>query len=290
MTQKSHDGYGYGVAITLSGVLLLSPDGLLIRLMSANVWTQLFWRGCLPAFSLFLFLCFVYRRKTFSQFSGMGKAGLLSSFFVTLSTLCFVYAISVSGVASTLVLVSSSPLLAALLSRFLLKENISRGTWSAILFGFVGVCIVLIPQGQGGEWGGGNFCALGAAFFTAANFVLIRSRRKLDFIPSLALGWFWVSMVVAPFAPTWSLSPQDWYYMSLLGFLILPLSLALINTGPRYLQAPEVGLITLLETLLGPLWVWFILDEAPSLAVWIGGSLLLLALVGHLWILLKQKH
>ena len=97
-------------------------------------------------------------------------------------------------------------------------------------------------------------------------------------IPAVAWSMVVTAIITWPLAAPASLDSSGWIYTLLLGLVILPISSALITLGPRYIAAPEVGLIMMLETLLGPLWVWLIIHEVPSIESLIGGTTILAAL------------
>jgi drug/metabolite transporter (DMT)-like permease len=100
-------------------------------------------------------------------------------------------------------------------------------------------------------------------------------------IPAIAIGNLITTLISLPFAETLSITSMDALWLGLLGIVVLPVGAALITTGPRYLPAPEVGLILLLETVVGPFWVWLALGEVPSERAVLGGAIVIAALTGH---------
>jgi drug/metabolite transporter (DMT)-like permease len=128
---------------------------------------------------------------------------------------------------------------------------------------------------------GGNLLALVAATLLAGNFTLARSQPAVDMSPALIPGALLVSLLGFIFGGTPDFTVQQWSVLALMAGVLLPLAFMLIQLGPRWISATEVGLLLLLEVVLGPLWVWWLLDEAPSAQVLLGGSIILLALLAH---------
>ena len=271
----AHNG---GFWLTLFGVLVLTSDTLLIRLIDIDPWTMNFWRGVMMASTLFMAYFFVRRSETLRDIIKLGVAGLIISVLYALNAISFVFAVNYTQVANVLIILSSTPLIAALLSTIILKEYVSKPTWGAIIAGIIGVVIVF---GEGAQAGSslGNIFAIITAFALAVTFIIIRHCKHVNMIPATALGAALSAFIVAPVAAPMSIDPQSWPLLFLLGFVIMPLSFGLITLGLRFLPAPEVALLMLLETILGPLWVWIVIDEMPSKLIFIGGAVIILAVV-----------
>jgi len=115
----------------------------------------------------------------------------------------------------------------------------------------------------------------------AGYFTVLRRARDVDMAPSLAFSGVLTAVVVSALASPFAVTVPDIGYLALLGLIISPLSFAMISAGPRYISAPEVGLLMPTETVLGPLWVWLILAESPSVYALTGGAVVIGALVIH---------
>ena len=189
----------------------------------------------------------------------------------------FVFAILNTTVANVLVIMSISPLLGATLSRFVLGEPVAKRTWYTTIAVFIGLALIF-SQSLGDGTLVGDLSAFAVAILLASNFVLLRRYRKVSMIPAVAWSMAVTAVIAWLLATPTSLDGTAWVYVLLLGLVILPVSSAMITLGPRYLPAPEVGLIMLLETLLGPLWVWLVIREVPSIETLIGGVMILAAL------------
>lgn len=267
--------YQRGLLLTGLGVLFLTPDALLVRLIECPPWTLLFWRGVLMSFGFSLFL--VATRRHPSNLSGKGW---LAALFLAGSTTCFVFSLQETHAANTLVIIATSPLIAALLSKYLLHEDIPRATWLAIITATAGVSLSLL-DGSGRGSLRGELLATGSAICMASHFTALRWWKSKDG-PLAVWGAGWLAGLIAlPFADVGAVPSEDWKWVFLLGLGVLPLAFGLMATGPRYLPAPEVGLLLLGETVLGPLWVWLALSERPGWATLTGGAVVVLTLTLH---------
>ena len=277
-----------GLLLTFTAVLILSPDALLVRLIQADIWTLLFWRCLLTSTMLSLFLLLRYRRRFIPTIKAIGRTGLLSSLTITIGSLLFVNALKQTTAANTLIILAATPVISSLLSGLFLKEKIPLRTKIAITICFGGILLIFSGSLHHGLLLG-DLLALGATTMWGSNIVIIRSGKNVNMIPANALG----NLCVVPIA--WFLgaqplavSPADAGFLALLGCLVLPVSFGLITLGPRHLQAPEVSLILLTETVVGPVWVWLALNEIPHIRTVVAGLLIVGTLLVHTLLSLRQ--
>ena len=283
MIHSDEAGRRRGFWLTLSGVLILTPDTLLIRLIDIDPWTMNFWRGSMMAFSLFIGYFLVRGKSTVNDIMKLGFAGLGIAGLYALNAITFVFAVNLTLVANVLIILSTTPLIAALLSIFILKEDISKATWTAIIFGIMGVAILVGNSIQAANVIGDIFSLI-TAFSLAVTFIIIRKYKKLNMIPATALGAALSAVISFPLADPMSIELNNWGLLFLLGLIVMPLSFALITFGLRLLPAPEVALLMLIETVLGPLWVGIVINEIPDSRTLIGGGIIILAvLLQALW-------
>lgn len=268
-----------GLAITTLGVLVLTPDSLLVRLIGLDSWSMVFWRGLLMMSALTLILAVYYRGRTLAKFLAIGRIGLVIAGLFAMGSVTFILALHNTSVANTLVILAAAPLIAALLSRMFLGEPVRRRTWAAILVTFAGIAILASDSNGGGTFG--DIMALATAAVLAAALTLIRRAKALNMVPAMALSGGITAIVMAPFAAPLSIAPGDLGLLLVLGLFVLPVSFGLTSLGPRYLPAPEVALILLLETVLGPFWVWLVLEETPGARALTGGAVVVAALILH---------
>ena len=269
-----------GLLITGTGVLVLTPDTLLLRLADLDIWTATFWRDLALGLVLMLGVAVVHRRATIRVFLAMGWAGLSVAFLFGANGILFVVAISNTGVANTLVIYATAPVFAALLSWIFLRERPGLELWLVIFFSCAGIAIV-VWDGVGRGTLMGDLAALFVAITMAGMFVILRAARAVNLIPATALGSLVAGLAVLGVASPLDVTWGGAGYVAAMGVFVLPISFALITLGPRYLPAPEVSLLMLLETVLGPLWVWLVLSEEPPLLTVVGGAVVLATLAGH---------
>lgn len=269
-----------GLLLTALGVLLLSPDALVLRWLASDALQVLAWRGVLMAIGLGLLLTWRYRGGLPAALRRCGWTGLGCALCYCVSTLGFVQAVSLAGAANALLILSIAPLIAAGLAWLVLGERLALRTLLAILVCCAGVVLIAADRAPGNSLAG-NAWALTAATLLAGNFTLARSRPTVDMSPALLPGALLVSLLGFVFGGSPSLNPSQWAGLALMAGVLLPLAFTLIQLGPRWISATEVSLLLLLEVVLGPLWVWWLLDEAPTRQVLLGGALIVLTLCGH---------
>ncbi len=269
-----------GYLITGGGVLVLSPDALLIRLLGDAPWDILFWRGLGFALVVLAVVAVRHGRRLPAACLAVGPPGLVIGPLFALGTVFFLLSITHTSVANTLVIIATAPLFAALVSFVLMGEMLALSTALAIATGLLGVVITV--------WGSlgagrllGDFAALGTAVCMALNFTLIRRARHRDLMPVYALSGLLITLAALPFAEPFAFTGAQWGWLALLVLVVHPVAFLLITLGPRYLTAPEVSLLMLLETVLGPLWVWLALGERPPANTLAGGAVILAALTAN---------
>ena len=268
--------FSKGFLITFLGVVIISPDTLLIRLIDADAMTQQFWRGSLSGMTVLLGYWILNGRAFPAHVRAMGIPGIWITLIFSAGTLCFMYSVTHTLVANTLFITSTSPAFAALIALVFLKERVSFRTWMTILATLVGISIIAagsLSRGSGGL--DGDLAALGAAMALASVFSIARAQRAASMVPAFGISGLLSGLVAALLAPDLVIPSEDYHWMAILGLAVVPLGSALLATGPRYLPAPDVGLILLLESIFGPLLVWLVLAEYPGGHTLIGGTIVL---------------
>jgi len=276
--------------MTFIAVLILSPDALLVRLIHCGLWNLLFWRCLLTGGMMTLFLMVRYRQNFLRSFQTMGRAGLLSAVVLTCGSLLFVGSLKETTAANTLIILAATPLFSIFLSRIFLQDRIPLRTWLAISVSFCGILLIFSGSLESGLLLG-DLLALGATTMWATNLVILRRAKAVNMIPANVLG----NLLVIPLAlllgaQPMALSSEDYTFLLLLGGLVLPIAFTLITLGPRYLTAPEVSLILLTETILGPTWVWLALGELPKTPTIFAGVLIVSTLMIHTLLTLKEQR
>jgi len=278
-----------GLLLTGTAVLILSPDALLVRMIHCEIWTLLFWRCLLTGIMQSLFLAACYRGQFVQSFRNIGRTGLLSALVVTCGALLFVNSLKQTAAANTLIILAASPLFSSLFSWVFLREMIARRTWAAIVICFGGMLLIFSGSLSSGFLFG-DLLALGATLMWGLNLVILRHGKAVNMVPASLLGNLMVVLVAfLAGAHPLDVTTQDMVYLLLLGGLVLPVSFTMITFGPRYLPAPEVSLVLLLETVLGPVWVWLVLGEAPLATTLLAGLLIVGTMVTHTLLALRAQ-
>ena len=266
-------GRRHGVALTLLGVTALSPDGLLTTMIGANLWTTLFWRGLLLGAALLLWTALRHRSRTLVALRAVGWPGLGIGTLFAASSTGFVTAIRLSTVADTLFILSTAPLFAAMISRFLLGRPVGSRTWITIFVAIAGMLVIFSGKLSLNELPG-IIAALCTALAWGGMLVALEQTKLADPTPAMAFGALLIAVSMAAIAPGLAVDPPDYLPIALLGLLFLPVSFTLISRAPKYLPAAEVGLILLLEAVLGSLLAWAVIAQTPSAPTLLGGAII----------------
>ena len=270
-----------GILITGFGVLVLTPDTMLMRLIDQDSHTMVFWRGISLGLALLLAAWIEHHHSPINWKIQFKPGGWMIGLSFAVSSYCFILAIDYTSIANLLVILALIPLWAALFSRILMREHLPWQTLLTIFACFCGIVIVFFEGLKTQNHGLGELYALGASIALGLNFTLIRYYKNINASLMNGLGNLGLAALMLPLAPYWVISPPALYYSLILCLLVLPISFYLIMVGPRYITSAEVGLLMLLETGLGPLWVWLVIGESPGFYTFIGGGITVLSILLH---------
>ena len=276
---------GNGLMLALAGALLLTPDTLLMRLSGLDGGAMLAWRACLAGL-VFLSIGLIARFK-----EEKGNRARVSSFGFWSLVICqignasfFAFGIAFAPVAVVLLAVATVPVIAALLGYFLLGELADRRVWATIVLVFSGILMSVsgdIERGMNIDFETllGACCGLAVAISLAFNFVIIRKNKTVPFELAIGLGALIAGCTAFYLWPAaWEVRGASLIYISVTGLIILPVSFFLLSKASRLTSAANVSMIMLLETVLGPLWVWLGIKETPNSLTLLGGVLVVGAL------------
>ena len=263
-----------GLILSFIGVLILSPDSLLIRLVDLDDFSLIFYRSALPIVTILIFLIYTYKESFLKSFYLIGIPGIIYAIIYAITHICFVYSIQNTAVANTLVLIASAPIFAALFSVFILKEIPSLFTWIVILIAML--AMIIIGVGSFTTTGlYGDLMALVVAIGMGFSMVLVRLFKNKDLVPACLLGCLISALYALPFGINFDLNNNQFILILIMCLILLPIPFMIMTISPKFAPAHEVALIFLLESVLGTTWVWFIIQEVPPLNTIIGGILLL---------------
>ncbi|MDA7692993.1 DMT family transporter [Alphaproteobacteria bacterium] len=277
-----------GIGIASIGALILSPDTLFMRWSEMDVWSMLTWRGLEMGIILILFSsCFkIYRSKYKNIYSPVGLSIIISQI---ISSLLFTYGIAETSVSLILFCLATSPIFASLFSIFILGEKTNRATWITAFFALVGVGIAVLngddvinaPQGSVLI---GTICGIGASATLGLSLVLLRFKPNVPAMTVTGVSALGNGFIGLLFVEPNLLFQGDILSISFSGLVILPISFACLTFATRYTPASNIGLLMLLETALGPFWVWVGTTETPNLFMILGGVIVISSLAWYILI------
>ena len=239
-----------------------STAGVLQRQLTLDTPTQVFGRAAFAGAALLAYVAVVERGRVVQAFRSVGVAGV---------------ALNHTSVARVLFIMAVAPVLAAILAWVTLGEPITRRTVAAMALALVGVTLMLGAPGEGSLAGDGLSFVAALAF--ALMIVITRWRHDVSMAPATCLAQAILVAAFAPFASPGEIGGGDVGWLAALGIGQIGLGFALLTVGARLIPAAQVGLITLLEIVLGPVWVWLALDERPSTLTLAGGAIVIVAIV-----------
>jgi drug/metabolite transporter (DMT)-like permease len=257
--------------------LAWSSAGVLQRELSVGTTTQLAGRALFACAALAGFVAVSNRGRTIGAFRAMGTPGFAVAICAAIASGSFIVALNHATVANVLFMQAAAPIFAALLAWIALGESVTGRALVAMGVALLGVALMVGGPGSGGVLGVGVSLVMTLAF--AATIVITRHRREVSMAPAICLSQALVVVAVAPLAHPSTVTAHDLAFLVLLGAGQVGLGLAFLTVGARLIPAAEVALITLLEIVLGPLWVWIVLGERPALIAIIGGVVVMFAVV-----------
>ena len=285
---KSFSDQQKGSLLAFVAVMFITPDSLLIRLSSVDTWSLVFYRGVIPFFTVLIGMLIIYKLDFFRMLLTSGHHGLIYITTFSITNITFVVSIQNTNVANTLVMISMAPMLSAILGAIFLKEIPDRKTWIAIAITFMAAVYIFYDSLQIGSIYGdilGFITALGLA----VGAVTIRSAKKKNLVPAAVVGKLFVAIFAMFFIESYVLNDLDLFIVPLMCVMCVAIPFVLVTIAPRFIPAEEVNLFFLLETIIGPFWVWMIIKEQPSIETIQGGVVIILTIAIHSFFKLKKS-
>lgn len=287
-------GLSRGILLALFGTLVLTPDAMLMRLSGMEGFQMTGWRGLFMGTMMVLAWAGISRDRAGDIARLMSGPGLLIVAAQVLNSMLFCLGIASAPAAMVLMGVAAVPVFSALLSRVVTGESTSALTWAAIAAVMTGIGIAVLGGGHGDvalnrAAATGAIFGLGVAFVLALNFVTVRASPELPILLAIGVG-AWIAGVIG-----WSLTGVEAMFegrvwaMAITGGVVLPVSFFMLSLAARYTLAANVSLLMLLETVLGPLWVWIGVGERPTVAMLVGGAIVVGSLAIYLSILRRRS-
>ena len=275
-----------GIFLALLGALILTPDTLLMRLSELSGGQMVAWRATQAGSIFFIIGLFPFILSRSGVKPKIWRKSFVALVFVQMANVfCFAYGIYLAPVAIVLIAVATVPVFSIILGAVVLKEAVDMRTWAIVIIVFFGVTLSVIGDINSYDIFNlssilGGLCGLVVAFSLACNFVIIRKDKEVAFPLALGTGGILCGLLAFYFWPSASeINLKSMFYISITGLLILPLSFILLSRASRMTPASNVSIIMLLETILGPLWVWTFTNERPQFLTIMGGTIVILALI-----------
>ena len=276
-----------GSLLAFTAVIFITPDSLFIRLSNIETWGLLFYRGAIPFITVFIALLMVYKANFFKLLFSMGRPGIVYAVTFSITNITFLISIQNTNVANTLIMIAMAPMLSAVLGAIFLKENPDKKTWIAILITFLAAIYIFYDSIQLGNILGDIFGFV-TALGLAIGAVVVRSAKEKNLVPAAMMGKLLVAVFALFFVKDFELIHTDIFIVPLMCILCVAIPFVLVTIAPRFITAAEVNLFFLLETIFGPIWVWLVIKEQPSLETIIGGIIIILTLAIHSSLALKK--
>ncbi len=277
-----------GSLLAFVAVMFITPDSLFIRLASVDTWSLVFYRGIIPFFTVLIGMLLIYKANFFKMLFTSGRHGIIYIITFSITNIAFVVSIQNTNVANTLVMIAMAPMLSAILGAIFLKEMPDSKTWIAIAVTFFAAIYIFYDSLQLGNIFGdllGLVCALGLA----VGAVTIRSAKTKNLVPAAVVGKLLVAVFAIFFVETYALVGRNLLIVPLMCVMCVAIPFVLVTIAPRFIPAEEVNLFFLLETIIGPFWVWMIIKEQPSLETIQGGIVIILTIAIHSFLKLKKS-
>ena len=268
-----------GYILLLFGGFCLSWGGFIIRSFEeASIWQILFLRSFFFLLALIAFLLVTYKKNTFNIIKESGLPGLLGGFVLSFSFVAFVVAMSNTTVANVVFIISTQTMFLAIFGYFYLKEKVSLIGLISILLAMSGIVIMVGDSISGGSLFG-NIVALAIPINFAILVMIIRKNTKVDMVPAIFYSGIFSLIYGFFLAESFEFTKHDLWMGFLLGVPQLAVSFICITIGSRTVESATVGILMLMETLCAPLWVWLFLNEIPPISVFIGGGVIISAII-----------
>ena len=268
-----------GYVLCLLGGFFLSWGGLIIRnFETQDVWQILFWRAFFMTLTIAAFLILIYKRETISVIKKAGFPGLIGGFIFSTSFAAYIVSMSQSTVANVLFIISTQTIWLALFGYIFLKEKINLRTFLSILLAMLGI-FIMVKGSLNIEALFGNLVALTIPINFAVLVLIIRKYPDLDMVPMLFYAGVLSCIYGLLMSDTIIVSSHDVFMGFLIGTFQHAFGFICVTIGSRSTPSVVVGLLMLTETLFGPLWVWIFINEIPPLSVFVGGAIILTAVI-----------
>jgi len=277
-----------GSLLAFVAVIFITPDSLFIRLSNVDTWGLVFYRGIIPFFTVFLGMLLIYKLSFFKMLLSSGYHGLIYISTFSITNITFVISIQNTNVANTLVMIATAPMLSAILGAIFLKEPPDKKTWVSIIVTFLAIIYIFFDSIKLGNFYG-DILGFITAIGLAVGAVTIRSAKSKNLVPAAVVGKLLVATFALFFIESFVLEDRDLIIVPMMCILCVAIPFVLVTIAPRFIPAAEVNLFFLLETIIGPIWVWLIIKEQPSIETLQGGIIIIATIAIHSFLKLRNS-
>jgi len=277
-----------GSLLAFVAVMFITPDSLFIRLSNVDTWGLVFYRGIIPFMTVLIGMLIIYKLNFFKILFTSGYHGIFYVITFSVTNITFVVSIQNTNVANTLVMIATAPMLSAILGAIFLKEPPDKKTWISIIITFLAIIYIFYDSLKLGNFYG-DVLGFVTAIGLAVGAVIIRSAKNKNLVPAAVVGKLFVATFALLFIESFELVGKDLLIVPMMCILCVAIPFVLVTIAPRFIPAAEVNLFFLLETIIGPIWVWLIIKEQPSLETLHGGLIIITTIAIHSYLKLKNS-
>ena len=268
-----------GYILLLFGGFCLSWGGLIVRTFeTSDAWNILLLRSFFFFLGVSTFLFINYKKDTIKIIKKSGLPALLGGFAMSFSFVAFVFAMINTSVANVVFIISTQTMFLAILGFFYLKEKVSLISFISIVLAMAGITVMVGDSVSSGSLFG-NLIALVIPISFSVLVMIVRKNSNLDMVPAIWYASIFTIIYGLIMAESLNFTNHDIFMGFLLGVPQLTFGFICITIGSRTTQSVTVGLLMLSETLCAPLWVWLFINEIPPLSVFLGGAIIILAVI-----------
>lgn len=264
-----------GVGLVLASAVCFSFAGVLVRAVeSANEWQVVYWRSLGFVVAVAIVLALRHRGRFFQSFVDVGWIGVVGSLGLALGSVCYIWALINTTIANAVFFFGALPFITGFFAWLLFDERLRRESWVIMGVAFAGILVMVYGGLIGGRWFGNLLAGIGIIGYTVL-VLSLRAGRKVDMMPLLCLGGLVGGGVALAIDGGSAISLHDAVVSLVLGVVSVSFGFMLFTLGARYVRAGELSLLSNLELILGPLWVWLWITEVPSNATLLGGVVII---------------
>ena len=268
-----------GPILILMGSFFLSYGGIVVKsFKGADLWQIVFWRSIFCAMTIGIFLLITYKKKAIEKFKIAGFPGFVAGFFMSLSFSSYVFAMYHTTVANVNFIIPSQIIFLAMVGYFFLKEKISVYTLISIVLALSGI-LLMVGFSVSSEGFLGNIVALLIPISFTALVTVVRKNPNVDMVPAMFIAGLLAALYASLIVKSFYISPKDLFLAFFLGTFQIGLGFICLTIGSKSTPAAIVGIFSLTEAILGPIWAWIFINEVPPLIVIIGGAIIMFSVL-----------